>query len=222
MTTQRHAAIWDMDGVLIDSGDLHYATWRETFAAELNLPLARADFDATFGHDNYATLTLLLGEPPSPELMARIGQVKERLFRERAARDVQALPGAVELVRALAAAGWEQAIATSAPRENLDLIVRLLDLDEYLTTRVCIDDVSEGKPNPALFQLAAERMGVPPARCVVIEDAPTGIAAAHAAGMVCLALATTHPAHDLAQAERVIESLAGVGPQDLAALLPRG
>lgn len=219
MVSNRRGVIWDMDGVLIDSGDLHYQTWRDALADEADFHLTRTQFDATFGRDNTETLTVLLGRPPTPEELVRIAGRKERHYRELAPAHIRPLPGAMELVEALAGAGWRQAVGTSAPRENLELIVSLLGIGGWLAAQVCVDDVPRGKPDPALFVMAAERMGVPPGRCVVVEDSPAGVAAARAGGMACLALTTTHPASELLDADRVAEGLAGMTVGELEAML---
>lgn len=208
-----------MDGVLIDSGDLHFQTWRDTLAAETGVTITRAQFEDAFGKDNFQTLGILLGRTPTPQQVDHLAGRKEQMFRELAAGHIQPQPGVVDLMRALSAAGWQQAVGTSAPRENVALVIAELGIERWLATWVCIDDVTRGKPDPALFWLAAERMDIPPACCVVIEDSLSGIAAARAAGMACLAVTTTYPASELTAADRVVDTLAAVTPGDMDALL---
>ncbi len=222
MRNPNRAIIWDMDGVLVDSGDLHYETWRDTLAEAFGLNVSREAFDATFGMDNFGVLKTLLGRSLSEAEAQQLVERKEAAYRRRAAESVRPAPAALDLVRTLKAQGWKQAVATSSPRANLALISRLLGLERWMDALVCFEDVGRGKPDPALFLLAAERMGVPPAYCVVIEDAPAGIAAARAAGMVSVAVTTTHAASALAQANRVVHSLSEIAPQDLEALLNHG
>ncbi len=222
MRDHNRAIIWDLDGVLVHSGDLHYETWRETLAEAFGLDLTREAFDTTFGMDNFGVLRVLAPRPLTHGEAVQLVERKEAAYRRRATECLQPVPAALELVRHLKAHGWKQAVATSSPRDNLALISRLLGLERWMDALICFDDVGRGKPDPALFLLAAERMGVPPARCVVVEDAPAGLIAARAAGMKSLAVTTTHPPAVLAQADRVVCSLAEIAPQDLEALLNHG
>ena len=118
-----------------------------------------------------------------------------------------ALPGVRELLDSLDANGVPRAIVTSTPRANLDLILASLGLTERFQALVAEEDASKGKPDPEGFLVAAERLGVSPAHCVVIEDAPAGLQAAKAAGMRAIGVTTTHPAPDLADADLVVDTL---------------
>jgi beta-phosphoglucomutase len=213
------AVVWDLDGVLVDTFELHFLTWHEALSQE-GIAFTRATLNRTFGQNNHDTLAHVLGHPPTPEQEARISARKEEIFRQEARRSVQAMPGADDLIRALHADGWRQAVASSAPPENISALMACLGAADLLRVRVSGDLVPVGKPDPAIFLLAARELGVPPARCVVIEDAPVGVQAAARAGMACLALASTRPAKALAGATRVVDSLVGLSPADLAALLP--
>jgi beta-phosphoglucomutase len=212
------AIIWDMDGVLIDSGDLHYYTWRDVLDEELGLPLTRSEFDATFGADNFNTLAQFIGREPTPELLKRLAGRKEAVYREGMRQHVHPIQASIEMVERLHERGWEQIVATSAPRENVEKMMEVFAFDRWFGSYVCVDDVANGKPAPDVFLKAADLLGVAPARCVVIEDSSAGVQAARAAGMACLALLTTQPAEALQAADRIVESLAGLTPDNLAAL----
>ncbi len=177
------AVLWDLDGTLVDSEELHWQAWRETMAAE-GVALSWEQFKATFGQRNDSFVPLWLGESATPERVARIGDAKEacyrRLVRERGLKPAT---GALEWVRRLQREGWRQAIASSAPRENVLVMLDALQLADAFQAIVAAEDVTRGKPDPQVFLLAAERLGVPPSRCVVVEDAPAGIEAAKRAGM---------------------------------------
>lgn len=220
MTPKNSAIIWDMDGVLVDSGDLHYEAWREV-AAEMDIDFTRELFDRYFGMSNADVLHELFGGDIDPDFVDRVGWQQDDAYRRLAADLVQPIPGAFELVRACGAAGWQQAVATSAPGETLDLILDKFDLRHHFAVTANADEVARAKPDPALFILAAERLGVPRERCVVIEDSLNGVRAARAAGIACLAVTTTHDGDALDGADRVVESLYDVSPADLAALLDR-
>src|SRR5205807_10075098 len=117
-------------------------------------------------------------------VVADLGGRKETKYRTAArSAGVALLPGAAELLRGLRDLAWPQAIASSAPRANLEMILDLTGTREFFAAVVSAEDTQRGKPDPQVFQLAAQRLGVPAARCVVFEDAVAGVQAARAAGM---------------------------------------
>ncbi len=217
------AVLWDMDGTLVDTAELHFAAWARLMQ-ELGRPFTRADFAATFGLRNPEIIDQLFGEGRyGPEEVARLGDRKEEMYRAAASRGVTLLPGARELLEELHAAGFQQAIGSSAPRANLELILRLTDTARFFQAVVSMEDTQRGKPDPQVFLVGAERLGVPPARCVVIEDAVAGVQAARAGGMKCIAVRFVghHPADKLqaAGADLVVPSLAEVSAETLRRLL---
>ena len=182
-----YAVIWDVDGVLIDSGEQHRRAW-EQLAREEELPYSDAAFWATFGMRNADIFPRMFGVSGPPERIAALGDRKEAIYRALLAEDAVALPGAKELLAALHAAGYRQALGSSAPPANLEAIIGLLGFASFLNAIVSGEQVAHGKPAPDIFLAAAERLNIPPAHCLVIEDAPAGVAAAHAGGMRCLAV----------------------------------
>lgn len=203
--TAASAVLWDLDGVLVDSTRHHYEAYRRLLA-ECGRGLTFDEFRNLIGLRNETILRRLLGELP-PEEVERLSRRKEDLFRERIAGNVEALPGAVGLVRRLREEGVLMAIVSSTPRANIDLILGSLGLADAFSAVVGAEDARRGKPDPEGFLVAAERVGVAPAGCVVLEDAPEGIAGAKAAGMRCIGVATTRPAERLSQADLVVEGL---------------
>lgn len=185
--------IWDMDGVLVDTAEAHYQAWRQTLKA-YGILFDRQTFSRVFGMNNFDTLTQLLGRQPTEREFSEIATQKEKLFRDRVEKDVRLLPGAKRLLGELAQDGWLQAIASSAPQENIDLMVDLFSLRLYFAVILSGAGLPAGKPDPSLFLAAARCLGLPPSRCVVVEDAPVGVQAAARAGMPCIAIATTRPA----------------------------
>ncbi len=200
-----YGVIWDMDGVLVDTGEFHFQAWAQVLS-ERDLPFSREFFQSTFGMNNTGVLTTLFGETPAPELVAEISDRKEWLFRQIAGDRAQALPGAREWLQKLKAAGVRQAIASSAPPENIDVLVDGLDLRRYFDAIVSGFSM-QGKPDPGVFLKAAREIGVPPERCVVVEDAVAGVEAARRAGMRCVAVTTTNPASALGDADLVVGGL---------------
>lgn len=183
-----YGAIWDMDGTLVDTAELHFAAW-SAVAKELHLPFSRDDFKATFGKRNPDILRQLYGDRFSEKEIADLGEKKEEHYRAAARRQgVEPLPGVKALVEGLRQADFKQAIGSSAPRANLDLILKLTDLAPFFDALVSMEDTQRGKPDPQVFLVAAERLGIPPSRCVVVEDAVAGVQAAKAGGMKCIAV----------------------------------
>lgn len=203
--TRARAVLWDLDGTLLDSSDHHWQAWVDTLA-RVGRTITRAQYEATFGLRNEETVPVLLGaEVARAEGLALAHQKEERyrtLVRERG---VALLPGVAGWLERLRAAGWRQALATSTPGVNVAAIFAATGLDRRLDAWVDGDQVKNGKPDPEIFLLAAQRVGVPPARCVVVEDAPAGIAAARRAGMPCVAVRSSH--RDLA-GDATVETLA--------------
>jgi len=178
-----------------------------TFAREY-APQAPADyFHRTFGLRNDAIIGGLL-EGVDRKTLAELAARKEALFRGTARGRLVLLPGVGELLSFLEEQGVPKAVVTSTPRANLDMILDSLGIAGRFNALVAEEDASKGKPDPEGFLVAAERLGMAPAQCVVIEDAPAGLQAAKAAGMRAIGVTTTRPAPDLTDADLVVESLA--------------
>jgi len=175
-----------MDGTLADSSEYHWMSWQEALAAE-DVPITRDKFDATFGWRNAEILRLWLGNDADPERIVRIGDGKEVAYRALLrSGGVEPLPGAAEWVTRLRAEGWQQAIASSAPRANIEAMLDALRFTELVDAYLGAEDVTRGKPDPDVFLNAAEQLGVLPERCVVVEDAAAGIEGARRAGMISI------------------------------------
>lgn len=220
------AAIFDLDGTLIDSFDAHWRSWHG-MCARHGVALTHERFVRSFGMRNDRIIGLYWGEdghePPAADVAARLADEKEALYREIVARSFPAMAGGRELLERLHAAGWMLAVGTSGPPENLRVAVDGLGASRWFHAEVCGMDVAHGKPAPDIFLKAAERLGVPPARCVVVEDAVPGIEAAHAAGMPCVAICSMgHTHEELASAERVIDRFDELTAGSLRALLDAG
>jgi beta-phosphoglucomutase len=215
------AVIWDVDGTLVDTAELHYQAWC-ALARELGKPFTRADFAGTFGWRNPEIIPKLFGIDDSAEV-DRLGDRKEDLYRAEACRGVELLPGVRALLAGLHAAGFRQAIGSSAPRKNLEMILDLTGTRAYFGGVVAMEDTRRGKPDPQVFLMAADRVGAAPRRCVVLEDAPVGVRAAKAGGMraVGVTFVGHHPADSLraAGADLVVPSLDQVGVATIEQLL---
>lgn len=215
------AAIFDWDGVIIDSSAQHERSW-ELLAAEINKTLPEGHFKRGFGKKNAVIIPEVLGWATDAAEVQALGDRKEVLYRELVARDgLTPLPGARELLSALNDAGVPCAVGSSTPRINIETIFGMTELGKFFRAVVTAEDVKHGKPAPDVFLTAAERLGAQPERCVVFEDALVGIEAAHAGGMKCVAVATTNPLDLLAHAELPVESLRDVSLESLRILFEK-
>lgn len=217
MLAEAKAVIWDMDGVIADTAPYHLKAWYEVFTPR-GIDFNEAVFNRHFGQRNDTFLKEMLG-PITPAEIAIIANEKEEYFRREAHPTVKPLPGAIELIKALDSQGYRQGIGSSAPLENIELIVRELDIARYFPVIVSGKDVREGKPSPQGFLLAAERLDVKPFNCVVIEDAVAGITAARRGGMHCIAVTNTVSRAKLSEADIVIDNLQRITVNDIASLL---
>lgn len=206
--------VFDMDGVLVGSGPAHAASWKAV-ARRHGVQISDGQFQATFGRTSREIISMLWGDQVDEAAAKRIDEEKEAFYRELVRGMVPLTIGVRETLRGLQAAEIPMAIATSGPRENVDLVLDEARLRPFFRAIVTGQDVPRGKPAPDVFLLAAERLACVPGACVVVEDAPVGIEAAHAAGMRVAALIGTHTATTLegAGAERVVERLSEITPE---------
>ena len=196
------AVLWDMDGTLIDSEELHWIAWRNTMANE-GITITREQFLASFGQRNDAIIPRWLGAASTPDRIERIGNAKEEMYRDLVRRGlVSPLPGVTSWLHRLHSQGWLQAIASSAPRANVEAILEALAAADIFQTIVSAEDVHRGKPDPEVYLTAAARVGALSGRCIVVEDAESGIEGARNAGMKSIGVSRKHLAADV-----VVQSL---------------
>ena len=186
------AALFDMDGVIVDNMAFHQKAW-ELFFEKYRPPMSLEEFMLQFGRTNRDLFEVLFGRKISPEEEERFGEEKEALYREAYAPHVEAVPGFVHCVAELRARGVHTAVATSAPRINLDFVLERLPIAPYLEVLADSSRVTRGKPDPEIYLKTAAALECPPEACVVFEDSYAGIRSGQNAGMKVVALATTHP-----------------------------
>jgi beta-phosphoglucomutase len=212
------AVIWDMDGVIVDSAQAHYRAWQQ-LAQETGVNFPEDYFWKTFGMRNPEIIRPIWGADRDEQQIKFLADRKEALFRDFVRTKITALPGALPLLRGLHAAGYRQALASSAPLENIELISEQLGIRPLLDAIVSGETLARGKPAPDIFLEAARRLGIAPRKAVVIEDAPAGVQAARAAGMRCIAVSWGKEHAGLAAADLVVASLEDVQPAIVERLL---
>jgi len=211
--------IFDLDGVIVDSSMFHFGAWQR-WARKIGIieEVDEAWFREHHGKRNDAIITATLGPLPETELEAHAVR-KEEYYRKLARGKLEPLPGVAKFVEALRRNEWLLAIGTSTPRENLELVLAEMPFGGAFAATVCGPEVEHGKPAPDIFLRAAELLELPPERCVVVEDAPSGVAAAHAGGFACLAVATTRPRELLGEANLLLDSLEEATPEVVEKML---
>jgi HAD superfamily hydrolase (TIGR01509 family) len=182
-----------LDGTLIDSSAYHWEAWQAVMAVE-SFTLTYEQYVADFGKRNDEILRGRLGADLPAEFVARVSLAKEENYRHLVrTKGLELLPGARFWLERLRSNGWMQALGTSAPRGNIDAVFGALGIGRFFDAVMSSEEVKAGKPEPDVFLVAAQRMNVAPADCIVIEDAPAGIEAARRAGMRSIGVLTTHP-----------------------------
>jgi HAD superfamily hydrolase (TIGR01509 family) len=212
-----YGILWDLDGVLADSTRLHYESWRATFEKR-GYELSFERFTSTFGRNNHAVLTDMFGRPPTAAEMQTIADEKEIAFRQSVPGQMDLLPGALDWLKQFQAWGFPQAVASSAPPENIEIQMDELNIRPYFAALVSAAGLP-GKPDPAVFLKAAAQLGLPPQRCLVMEDAPAGVQGAKTGGMKCMAVLTTNSPASLQGADLIVNRLSDLTPSQVRALL---
>lgn len=175
--------LWDLDGTIADTEELHYQAWR-TAAATYGFTYTYAEFKAGFGQRNAEVLRDLLGLDPRDPRVDEISAGKEALFRDLLRKHgLQPLPGVVEWLQRLASAGVQQVVSSSGPMANIAATVDVLGVGDYFACLVSGARLPKGKPDPAIFLNSAAAVGAQPAECIVIEDSVHGIGGARRGGM---------------------------------------
>jgi HAD superfamily hydrolase (TIGR01509 family) len=212
-------AIFDWDGVVVDSARLHVESWHQ-LAGEEGYPTPSVPGLGGLGLKNEIVIGKLLGWTQDPAEIQRLMRRKEILFRERIARSgIDAIPGVVDFLRQLKAAGIPAAVGSSAPRANVVACIESLGLHDLFAASVTAEDVAHGKPDPEVFLKCAAGLGLSPGDCVVFEDAPAGVEAARAGGIKVIGVLSTRTQEQLPGVVRYIRSFAEISPATLREVL---
>jgi beta-phosphoglucomutase len=221
------AVVFDFDGVIVNSEPLHFRALQEALAG-FGLAISEEEYWSIYlAYDDREAIRLAFerhGEGAIPDRLAAATERKVEAFA-RLVPEVPVFPGAESLVRGLAAADVPLAIASGARHDEIEAILAGIGLRDAFRAIVGAEDAPRTKPDPAPYVEAARRLaahapGLAPADCAAIEDSVPGILSACGAGMRVVGVAHSYPREKLAPAHRVVGSLVGLGPSDLAALFP--
>ena len=212
-------AIFDWDGVIIDSSSHHEESW-ERLAKETGFALPEGHFKKGFGRKNEFIIQNLLNWSDRPEEVLKLSLRKEELYREILLEwGIDPLPGVTGWLTKLKRRGIRCAIGSSTHRLNIETSLEVLGFEDYFSAIVTAEDVTHGKPDPEVFLIAAQRIGHRPSDCVVFEDALVGIEAGHRGGMKVVAVATTNRVEALGAADLAVLSLDELSVDQVAALV---
>lgn len=221
MNSNAIGALFDWDGVIIDSHNQHEKSWSK-LAEEENEVLPDNFFKMTFGMRNENIIPNFFGnwiDVTNQEEVTRLADRKEEIYREIIISDgIEPLPGVRDLLQSLRSEEIACSIASSTPIANIETVMGMIGLSDYFDAITAAEDVSNGKPNPEVFLKAAEKIKVDPKNCVVFEDAHVGIEAGLAANMQVIAVATTHPVESLGNAHMVTENLESIDAEKIMEL----
>lgn len=208
------AALFDLDGTLIDNMGFHRRAW-VTFCERHGIVADPKRHEHEFaGKKNSEILSVLLGREVAGDELDALANEKEGLYREIYAPHMRWIPGAVEIIHRIRESGTKCAIASAAPPSNRQFFLDALDAHALFDAVIGGERVTRGKPSPDIFLLAAEAVGVAPADCVVFEDAVNGVIGAKTAGMRCVGITTADSAENLrhAGADAIISDFTSPAP----------
>jgi beta-phosphoglucomutase len=219
-TAENYGVVFDVDGVLVDSHEAHYLSWKQLFD-EHQKPFTRQMFVDGFGMTTREVLRkqfIAPGEELTDAQIHEIDLYKEGIYRQMMQQNFTGMPGAKALIEKLHHAGMQVAVGSSGPKENVEVAIQGLQVGDLIppASRINGGDVKRGKPDPEIFLKAIASIGLKPAQCVIIEDAPVGLQAARSAGAKCVGFASVgRTREELSAADLVIDDLSELSPQVL-------
>ena len=203
------AAIFDMDGVLVVNMHFHELAFYE-FGKRHGIEITREFFiERICGNTNQRIMSILFDDL-SEAYNQRFSDEKEAIYRELYVPHLKPANGLLVFLQSLHAQNIPMAIASNAPKENIDFIIEALNLGKYFSVQLHVNSVANPKPAPDMFLRAAHMLDVAPGNCVVFEDAPGGIRAAKVAGMKAVALLTTHTKEEFADVDLFVGDFDGL------------
>ena len=201
------AILFDMDGVIVDSEPLHVAAFQaalKRYGHSLTDEQYKQHFAGRTDEAGFKQYFDFIGEKVDlPVIMDE----KASAYLELAADQLVPYPGVIEFIRDLASRNILLALVTGSLRAEAEIVLKAFGISEFFSVVVAAEDITHSKPNPEGYLKAANALNTNPTDCVVIEDAPSGVKAANAAGIRCLAVTTTHASEELKDAAAVVDQL---------------
>ncbi|MFX0003286.1 MAG: HAD family hydrolase [Candidatus Hodarchaeota archaeon] len=216
--SDQYCVIFDMDGVLADTGPIHYESWVK-IARDIGVKFTREIFEDTFGQTSPTITRKLVGPEVEEDLIEKWANLKEKYYREMVKEKLVPLPGVIKILKELKSEAFKLGVGSSGPPENVELLLSQLKIKSYFNVIITAADVKKGKPEPDVFLKVAKTLNINPKNCLVIEDAPVGIEAAKRAGMISIALTTTHKKQELIGAHLIIKDLTEISIKDIINLI---
>ena len=217
MLKERWGVIFDMDGVLIDSYNAHFISWKEMLKG-YGLVISEDQFASTFGRTNEDIILNYFPDIKMEEIK-KMAEKKERIFRRIIKERPPVMEGAEDLIKILKDSGALLGIGSSAPIENIKAVLEILPYGDHFRFITSGDEIIKGKPDPEVFLKTVEKMGLMPDRCLVLEDAPSGVEAGKRAGCKVIALTGTAKREELYKADLIVDSLKEIKLKDFLRLL---
>jgi len=208
--------IWDMDGVLIDSMEIHFTIWKEFFTP-YQVEFNRQDFNRHFGTTNLQTILTTLGDRVNHQQAIALSNKKQALFEKQAIQQVKLIPGVKNWLAKFQSMGIPQAVASSNSQGFIEAVAKHLKIDQFFNTMISAEGL-KSKPHPQVFLESAKRIHADPARCLVIEDAVAGVEGAKRAGMKCLAVTTTNQSSTLSGADLILSGFENLNEELIVSL----
>ena len=191
------AALFDMDGVIVDNNDFHRKAW-QLFLQRHGMELSDSDYNRRIsGRVNAELMRMLFGEQLSEEEVVTLGEEKEQIFRDLYEHHLRPLNGLREFLKLLKKAGLKLAVGTSAPVSNMDFVIDGLGIRDLFDALVHQGMIERGKPDPQIYQVCMEKLSVAPEQSLVFEDSLAGIRAGIASGAQVIGVTTTHESGEL-------------------------
>jgi HAD superfamily hydrolase (TIGR01509 family) len=212
-----HGVIWDMDGVLIDTMEIHFNVWQKVFY-KYGVVFDRKNFNRHFGTTNLETITIVLGTRLSREESIMLADKKQELFEQQAIKEAQLIPGVRQWLRFFKDREIPQAVASSNAQRFIESVSAHLGIDIFFQTIISAENLVS-KTDPAVFLESARQIHAVPPRCLVFEDAVAGIEGAKRAGMKCIAITTTNSQNVFSKADLIIRRFSDLSPEQLIVVM---
>ncbi len=222
------ALIFDFDGVIVDSEPIHMMGFQKILET-VGITLTQEGYYQKYlgfdDHDCFETILQEHGQAADEKQIAELAAQKTIIVKKALRESISALPGSVELINSLAKTQIPLAICSGALREEIKIAAEAVGVLDRFKTIVSAEDVARGKPDPQGYVLAMDQLSqiceidIYPAKCIAIEDSPMGIKSAKGARMKVLSVTNSYSAAELSQADRVVDSLASITPEQLDELL---